>query len=678
MKGRNMMTYMGKHLTSALLALAIASSSTAQITSAEGNTIMNATDKEDYATVINTFDTAFREGRCDFSDCGYFAVNLLYAGQYERAIQMVDKALTFKDAKYDIGARASLHSTRARANIYLGNNTAALADVESYMSAANGSLPSSYTTAAQYLYALGYTDRAINWLDQAIAAMPDSVKLYYAKADILTDIGMGQKAVDLLNGAVADSHIEKSDRVKSYIAQAYIAEGLYSKALPLAIDAWDRSLILELYDTIPTRVEWQLKAIERNGTNPTSLTTLRANLADRYGNFATCIEKSKAVKKAGGNANDWNSYIAEKYVCAHKCAEARPYVDLALSADSATGWAKRDLLIILAEQGQKDLLKAEIRKCVNSDHLFNNVAQLCRSLMRLNDRQEAEDLIPTLRKTVNASLSNDFTVLSFATLLEQFGHHDEAVTYARKAIDLVQVDNRLATCTRTMPSAGSLVDAYAIVDPSNALADSLATVLAKSKSATANELFSAASLRSVQGRTKEALALIGRALKMGSLVSSVRTNPLLSNVRKDPGFAALIAPYDKLVAVSQRETKPALVSVSYEDYRGAKRLATTVNGVDMKATINQDDKGLFIYMSHDEATFLLKNDYVSENDYLATYGLLVLKTLKIGGLSLSDVNVIVSETQKDPLIISRAFLINTFGTMTENKAAKTLTFDTSL
>lgn len=75
---------------------------------------------------------------------------------------------------------------------------------------------------------------------------------------------------------------------------------------------------------------------------------------------------------------------------------------------------------------------------------------------------------------------------------------------------------------------------------------------------------------------------------------------------------------------------------------------------------------------------MLKNGYASDSDYLSDYRFLLVKKMVIGDVELHDVMTFVDTEQTESVIIPRKVLVSTLGTMTEDKAAKTLSFDTSL
>lgn len=462
------------------------------------------------------------------------------------------------------------------------------------------------------------------------------------------------------------------DELSGEIAKAYIACGQYSKALPLAISAWNEDALLELYDTIPSRVEWQFKAMGRNATDREDLLTIRGDIGSRYGDFDACIANYKELRRT--YYTKANSTLEYAYMMAHKPADVQAYVDMMACADSTFPGAKIYQLTIWAEQGEMAKLKEGIAKIFGTEDHSSYATTLCQSLIRLNDKAEAEARIPALRDVVGTH-ANVSDYANFANLLEQFGHHDEAATLARKAIRQVEVDNRMTYNKLSNHDWATL--AYAIADPSNPKADAMANALTSRKAATANDLFASACLRSCQGRTDEALVLLDRAMKMGALVSEAHGISLLSGVRKLAGFEKVMKPYDQMVAVRTRSTETKLMTVKYDDVHGVKRIGVSMNGLDVKASVRTLSHP-YICLSGNEALFMLKNGYASDGDYLSEYGLLLIKKLVIGDVELRNQWVFVDTEQTESVFIPRQLLISALGTMTEDKAAKTMTFDISL
>lgn len=662
------MTNLRRLLSAVLLTLATTAAMAQNYDSQRAKEAFHA---DDYATVIKILEPAYEKGQTDAYDNITLGYVLNLAGQYERSIGPLNKAMS-QIKRGDDSSREFIIPTRACNNIYLGNREEALADINAMKY--TGKRPANdYVFKARFLYTLGDEAEALNVIDYALGIMPDSAALYIAKSRFLTDLGRGAEAASFLNTAIEEGHLLACDELSGEIAKAYIACGQYSKALPLAISAWNEDALLELYDTIPSRVEWQFKAMGRNATDQEDLLTIRGDIGSRYGDFDACIANYKELRRT--YYTKANGTLEYAYMMAHKPADVQAYVDMMACADSTAPGAKIYQLTIWAEQGEKAKLKEGIAKIFGTEDLSSYATTLCRSLIRLNDKAEAEARIPALREVAELRLNEVVETVCFANLLEQFGHHDEAAQRARKAIRQVEVGNRMR-CDKLSNHAWATL-AYAIADPSNPKADAMANALASRKAATANDLFASACLRSCQGRTDEALVLLDRAMKMGALVSEAHGISLLSGVRKLAGFEKVMKPYDQMVAVRTRSTETKLMTVKYDDVRGDKRIGVSMNGLDVKASVRTLSHP-YICLSGNEALFMLKNGYASDGDYLSEYGLLLIKKLVIGDVELRNQWVFVDTEQTESVFIPRQLLISALGTMTEDKAAKTMTFDISL
>lgn len=665
------MTYLRKLLSAVLLASA-AAAAVAQTPAYDPQRAAEASCNGDYATAVKILYPAYDDGRTDSYENIILGYSLRMAGQHERSLGPLSKALR-QIKKNDYESRELILYTRAAANIFIGDKEGALADLDQldYKGARETSY---YTLKARLLYAMGEEAKAIACIDGAIEAMPDSGALYVAKSRILTGIGRGAEAADLLNTAAKKGRLAKSDELSSEIAKAYLASGQMSKALPPAIGAWDEGIICELYDTIPQRVEWQLKAMERNATSRERLLSIRGQLAYRYGDFDTYIAKCRERKRSGGSFLSTNRFIASAHMNAHRPADAQAYVDMLACADSTIQFG-RIQLDIWAEQGETAKLKDGMARIFDKENPGDYQYSLCRGLIRLNDKAEAEARIPVLREVAELRRDKVKETVCFANLLEQFGHHDEAASWAMKAIRQAEVDNRMLYVKGSDDEW--VVLAYAIADPSDARGDSIASALAARKSATASDLFASACLRSRQGRTSEALALLDRSMRMGAIVAEAHTISLLEGVRKLAEFESTMRPYDEKVAVRARSTEPNIMTLKYENASAGKRIGLSMNGLEVKASIENTSFEL-ISISDDEASFMVKNGYVDSGDIISEYHCIVMKKVSIGDVELRNVTVYVDGSQEEAVTIPRNLLIMTLGTMTEDKAAKTLSFDTSL
>lgn len=195
------------------------------------------------------------------------------------------------------------------------------------------------------------------------------------------------------------------------------------------------------------------------------------------------------------------------------------------------------------------------------------------------------------------------------------------------------------------------------------------------------------------GRLDEALASLDTAFQKGFCrFAHLEHDDDMDPIRNLPRYKELVDHYRFAVTHPMLEAEPVPVlpeaqkpkSISEIPMRkksgGTYEVPCTINGLPLKFIF--DTGASDVTLSSVEADFMLKNDYLSERDfrgsrrYLTASGsvcdgaLVCLKEVRVGDVTLKNVEASVVKNQKAPLLLGQSVL-ERFGTITiDNKASK--------
>jgi clan AA aspartic protease (TIGR02281 family) len=154
-----------------------------------------------------------------------------------------------------------------------------------------------------------------------------------------------------------------------------------------------------------------------------------------------------------------------------------------------------------------------------------------------------------------------------------------------------------------------------------------------------------------------------------------RINERYSFLQGDPEFEAMMAHYDSLrvaaleelhARLGERDTLQGVTELPFTREGGVCRVKCTLNGLPLYFVFDTGASDVTISMV--EATFMMKNGYLSGNDVVGsqrymdangdvTVGTVVnLRNVNFGGLDLDNVKASVVRNQKAPLLLGQSVL----------------------
>ena len=198
------------------------------------------------------------------------------------------------------------------------------------------------------------------------------------------------------------------------------------------------------------------------------------------------------------------------------------------------------------------------------------------------------------------------------------------------------------------------------------------------------------------GRTEDAIQALEEAFKKGfRRFAHLEHDNDMDTLRNLPEYKALIQEYkDKPVEEQVEEpeitieTAEALVSeIRMKKMPGGTyEVPCTINGLPLKFIF--DTGASDVTLSSVEANFMLKNDYLSEKDFkgsrryltadgsIANGAIVRIKEVKVGDVTLKNIEAYVVNSQKAPLLLGQSVL-DRFGTITIDNEHSIMTIEYS-
>lgn len=286
-----------------------------------------------------------------------------------------------------------------------------------------------------------------------------------------------------------------------------------------------------------------------------------------------------------------------------------------------------------------------------------------RMKMRANDNEGAiEDL--TMSITLDPE-GNTASYSSRADLYSRLGKKDLANEDCKKIIEIEEKTKRYSRSQYAYLQLGELDKAIAVMD----------SIIAKD-TADKHNYYNAACFYSKMNRSKEALENLEISFKKGFLkFEHLKDDTDLDSIRELPEFKALVKKYKESIkedTTSEEKTGSKgtsdIAEIPFVKEKGS-------NLCNVKCTINElplsfifDTGASSVSLSQVEATFMMKNGYLSKDDIIGDsyYGdasgninvgtIINLKKVNFGGLELTNVKASVVKNQKAPLLLGQSVL----------------------
>ena len=262
--------------------------------------------------------------------------------------------------------------------------------------------------------------------------------------------------------------------------------------------------------------------------------------------------------------------------------------------------------------------------------------------------------------------TDTYSYMSRGNLYDKQGKKDLAKADYEKIIEIEKEPKDYETLQYAYQSLGNYDKAIEVMD----------SIMVRD-STEAGTFYDAACLYSRMKKTADAMKYLEKALEMGyKRFAHMRNDHDLDNLRELPEYKALIEKYQgKATEDSLPFSKEAnatseekIVEVPFTKESGS-------NICNVKCTINElplyfifDTGASDVSLSQVEATFMMKNGYLSKNDVVGNayfsdavgnvnVGTIInLKKVDFGGLELTNVKASVVQNQKAPLLLGQSIL----------------------
>lgn len=185
--------------------------------------------------------------------------------------------------------------------------------------------------------------------------------------------------------------------------------------------------------------------------------------------------------------------------------------------------------------------------------------------------------------------------------------------------------------------------------------------------------YNAACLYSLMGETEKSVAYLRKALESGYRgFTHIKRDRDLNNIRSSKEYQALMQEYEEKhkaeIAEEQDETvyEQKTEEIPFTKDGGVCKVKCSINNLPLHFIF--DTGAADVSMSSVEATFMLKNDYLSSSDiigrqnYMTADGnisegtVIRLRDVKLGSLHLKDIKASVVRNQSAPLLLGQSVL----------------------
>lgn len=596
----------------------------------------------------------------------YFYMAAIHDNQDQEgdALGAVNKAIGYlgKDKEW----LAHAYRLRASINRQLGHDSQAIADWEQAYRNAPDDM-SALIDRAQYYYEKDRYDMADADYDRVIKAQPGEVAGYLGKARSAVDQKQYDKAVELTNYCLKLD--PKSSRSLSFRAEAYKGLKRYNEAADdviqaLAIDADDKAFYLiqdfrdEGRDVLLAKLRIQAAKSKNEAVWP------------YYQGIVQ--ESNKRYLRAARlylQANDLEADAATLYRVAYCYQEAGhnslalDYIDRAIAMDSTD----TDLMMLKAgilynldrSREALDIYTALIDKEPDNAGYYAS-----RGYMR-KLTHDTDGAIEDFSTALVIAPDNIHAYYSRGELYREKGDMAKANADYDKVVEKDTTYNGSTVVMYVYQVRGENAKAIAVVD----------SVLAREE-ADAGDFYNAACVYARMGDRQKAMSYLTQAMEKGYLnMVHIRRDTDMDNLRQTPEFGALMERYEQKLKAEEQEQESELGTGDTAEYvsevpftreSGVCNVKCSINGLPLHFVF--DTGASTISMSMVEATFMMKNGYLSKNDVVgsAQYSdaqgnvsegtVINLRKVTFGDRELTNVRASVVRNQAAPLLLGQSVL----------------------
>lgn len=583
--------------------------------------------------------------------------------KYGLALEGISKAIKYLEKDSEKLANAYYH--RALTYQELGEDEKMLQDLASSIKY-NPSELDPYKTRGDYYFNIEDFEKAKEDYTQIITLSP---------GDIFGHISLGQtdymqeqfeKAIEKYNYALKldpDYLYAYSFRADAEFSLKKYKEALEDVFKVLQKDHYESfagDVFKRLADTVPTMVQMKLKAMMKTEPSENFWPILSGAMCAKSKHKKEAImwyEKAFDIEPMP----HIGSWLSDCYQAVGNYPKALSWLNWELAQDSTDYYLMANRVILEDDMGMKKEAFLHVNELIDMypEYYFGYYR---RGWMKDKNHVSIEEAIADYSIAIDLNPEYQYTYLSRGQCYWQLGQNDLAESDYRKCLELDSIGHD-PICT--MYASFYLGDTIRAL----VLKDSILAIDPEENS------YDVACLYSLMDSTALAMIYLRQSFEGGkSNFAHARRDQDLTNLRKLPEFDALLLEFEQLRAeeASAMEEVPDALSltkqtnVPFTKEGGVLSVKCKINSLPLHFVF--DTGASDISISSVEATFMLKNGYLTQEDisgkayYMNANGeisegtIIRLHEVNFGGLILKDVKASVCKNQKAPLLLGQSAL----------------------
>ncbi len=624
---------------------------------------VEAIQNENIEEAIDYFKKDLQENPKNGYSFSWIAMLRAHEEDFGRALSAADMAIKLlpkKDAEYVTFA----YSTRANVYLNLEDTVKAIAD---YTTAIKIKSDDSdlYEKRAQIYYELGRYDLADADYQKMIELKPGDTMGYMglgrnANAQKRWDDAI--KQFDYVTKLASDYPSGYSFRAESYIGKEKWVEATDDIVKALTLD-WDRKALYmasELKGPAFTMVISKLKVQSAKSPNEAKWPYIVGTLYEQNNQHAKAIEYYEAANKKDASPSVYNRISMCQFELGNY-DESLASINQALNMDSTEVAYQALKANILYEMGNAKSAIAEWDKVLTAEPEFAFGYYRRGWFKELTG--DIEGAVEDLSMSIVLDPNYAYAYASRGDIYMKQGKSDLAIADFTKVIELEDTPDKFECVHYAYHGLGEDDKAIAVMD----------SIIARDTNDW-HSYYDAACLYSRMKNKDKALESLGKSLELGfTRFAHLERDADLDFIRETPEYKALLAKYksarqsvnsEQSTSPSQKELVVTEIPFTKED--GVCKVKCQINGLPLHFVFDTGASDVTISMV--EATFMMKNDYLSKNDvvgsqrYIDANGdvsvgtVINLKSVNFGGLELNNIRASVVRNQKAPLLLGQSVL----------------------
>ena len=624
---------------------------------------VEAIQNENLEEAIDYFKKDLQENPKNGYSFSWIAMLRAYEEDYGRALSAADMAIKLlpkKDAEYVIFA----YSTRASVYLNLEDTVKAITD---YTTAIKVKPDESdlFEKRAQIYYELGRYDLADADYYKMIELKPGDTMGYMglgrnANAQKRWDDAI--KQFDYVTKLASDYPSGYSFRAESYIGKEQWIEATDDIVKALTLD-WDQKALYmasELKDPAFTMVISKLKVQSAKSPNEGKWPYIIGFLYEQNNQYVKAIEYYEAANKRDVSPSVYNRISMCQFELGNY-DESLSSINQALNIDSTEVAYQALKANILYEMGDAKSAIAEWDKVLKAEpeYAFGYYRRGWFKELTGDVKGAIEDFSMSIVIDPNYA----YAYSSRGDIYMKQGKADLAIADFTKVIELEDIPEKYECVHYAYHGLGNDEKAAAAMD----------SIISRDPE-NWHSYYDAACLYSRMKNKNKAIECLEKSFELGfTRFAHLERDADLDFIRETPEYKALLAKYksarrsvhsEQSAISSQKELVVTKIPFTKED--GVCKVKCQINGLPLHFVFDTGASDVTISMV--EATFMMKNGYLSKNDvvgsqrYMDANGdvsvgtVLNIKNVNFGGLELNNIRASVVRNQKAPLLLGQSIL----------------------